>query len=641
MPALRNAFKYRLADRQSLDTGLFLNLYCPILLDQLTPEDFTIPKLLIFRGSPGSGKSSFLRLFQTESLLSLFSRPVQPSDELIAEALQELGVFSENQLHYLGVYVHCDSNLRDLANADLGRSNLKLLNTLLDVKMVLAYLRGLRQMAAAKIIESSFDDVQCVPLPPEETPPPLFASAVSISELEKECGRIEASFATILNRFPGDPLPERITPHSRVFAFTFLAQLIQANEGRRWPRPILLLDDLQDLYNDQREHLRTELLRRSGIPRWVAVRKYVYELEELLPVEGTRDGRELREIDLDQHVQSRFRRFLENVMERRLRSTDALQQFTTQDFRARLSEFPETIQMNRVQNGVNAVLTRLHQLGAISESYSLRDVGEVQIARLLDLELQLILAERKAGRRQAYIFEELSPPEPADSKTELAARLFACRRYALPYYTGFESLSAVANGNVEQFLEVAGIYADKMIFRAELGRTPNISSREQDEIVRESADRYYRRIEQGFPRGYTIRQFVDNLGRFCKAVTSRPNAPIAPGVTGFGLTREQLRDALAINGVDDGIKVFRETLASAVAGNVLWVKKLKQGQAGAEKLVFYLNRLICVQFDLPLHYGGWQRLSIETLVKMMRGPVHAEELGRKWAAQPFESDDLE
>jgi len=72
VPALRNAFKYRLADRQSLDTGLFLHLYCPMLLDQLTADDFTISKLLVLRGSPGSGKSSFLRLFQTESLATLY-----------------------------------------------------------------------------------------------------------------------------------------------------------------------------------------------------------------------------------------------------------------------------------------------------------------------------------------------------------------------------------------------------------------------------------------------------------------------------------------------------------------------------------------------------------------------------------------
>jgi hypothetical protein len=57
--------------------------------------------------------------------------------------------------------------------------------------------------------------------------------------------------------------------------------------------------------------------------------------------------------------------------------------------------------------------------------------------------------------------------------------------------------------------------------------------------------------------------------------------------------------------------------------------------------VFYLNRLLCVKFGLPLNFGGWQRLPIETLIKMMRGAVPAEELGKRWAAQPFESEEPE
>src|SRR5438128_11698456 len=108
-------------------------------------------------------------------------------------------------------------------------------------------------------------------------------------------------------------------------------------------------------------------------------------------------------------------------------------------------------------------------------------------------------------------------------------------------------------------------------------------------------------------------------------------APIAPGVTGFGLTLNQLRDTREIDA--EGVKIFRETLASAVAGKVLFVKKTKQGKPGNENLVFYLNRLLCIHFELPLNYGGWQRLPLETLIKMMRSPVPADEWGKKWNMQ--------
>jgi hypothetical protein len=639
MAALRNAFKYRLADRQSLDTGLFLNLYCPILLDRISPEDFSVGKLLIFRGSPGAGKSSFLRLFQTESLISLCSKRITPADDIVAEGLEELGVLSNGRIRYVGLYVQCDSNLRDLANAEFGRANVKLLNTLLDVRIIMAYLRSLRQLRDAGLLTIDIRDLVFPSLPTEDTPPPLLAQDISFVDLERECSEIEAKFATLLNSFPGDPAPSGIVPHARVFSFPYLAKVIAGVP--ECPNPVLLLDDLQDLYDHQRDHLQAELIRRSSIPRWVAVRKYVFELEQLLPLEGTKDGREVREIDLDQGSSGSFRKFLENVTERRLRLTESLQEYTTQNFRERLLSFPERVTLSKARKGLEQTITQFQILGAIGSAVRLPETSDVPVAQLLDLELQLILAERKAQRDQPYIFEELAPPEPSDSKTEEAARLFAAHRYDLPYYYGFDALTNGANRNVEQFLDIAGAYADKMIFRAELGRPPDLTAKEQEELLRISANRYYDRIEQGYPRGYNIRQFVDNLGRFCQGITYRPNAPIAPGVNGFGLTREQLRNALALDGPDEGIKTFRETLASAVAGNVLSIRKTKQGQAGAQKIVFYLNRLLCVKFGLPLNFGGWQRLPIETLIKMMRGAVPAEELGKRWAAQPFESEEPE
>ena len=639
MTALRNAFRYRLADRPTLDTSLFLNLYCPTLLGQLQAEDLTVPKLVVFSGSPGSGKSSFLRLFQTESLIALFGSQTPASDDVVGAALRELGVFDDGGIRNVGLYIQCDSNLRLLGTSETTRNN-RLLNALFDVRVTSAYLRSMRQLAARELISNDLDNVDLHPLPSEESPAPLFAKARKFVELEAECRRIESDFAALLNSFPGDPIPASITPHSRVFSLAYLAHQIQFYGGR-WPAPLLLLDDFQDLYEDQREHLQSELLRRVAVPRWIAVRKYVFELEHLLPLEGTKQGRDVREIDLDDASLKSFRKFLENVALRRLRLTEALQQvLTIQNFRERLLEPPETMAAQRAMAKATDVIVRLQELGGGKE-LSLPPLKEVPVEVLFDLEKHLILAERKANRRQRYILPELEPPEPADNKTEEAARLFLSMRYDLPYYYGFETLSTAANRNVEQFLDLAADYAEKMIFRSELDRSLDLTAREQHDLLKTSAKRYFLRIEQAFPNGYSIRQLVENLARFCRAVTNRPNAPIAPGVTGFGLTRIQLQDARAVDNPGGGMSVFRQTIASAVAGNVLSIRKVKQGQAGAQKFVFYLNRLLCVYFDLPLGYGGWQPLSIDTIIRMISSPFASEEMGRKWQTQPVESEDNE
>lgn len=640
MPLLRNAFRYRLADRPTLDTSLFLHLYCPALLNRIVPEDLSVPKLVIFSGSPGSGKSSFLRLFQTESLIALHGHRLESTDDVVAEALRELRIFDEDKVRHVGMYIQCDSNLRLLSNALSNNSDHKLLNTLLDIRITLAYLRGLRQLTDANLLSVQLDHVGFEALPSEETPPPLFSVPRSFEDLEQTCTSLEMDFAALLNSFPGDPIPSALVPHSQLYALSYIS--LQLRGGRSsWPIPLLLLDDFQDLYEDQREHLQHELLRRSAVPRWVAVRKQVYELEHLLPLEGTRDGREVREIDLDDSKPAAFRKFLENVTERRVRMTESLQQILSiQNFKDRLKPADEAVGWPKVSARAEETVTKLRGLGA-SENLSLPTGADVSIRFLHDLEKHLILAERKAGRAQRYLLEELEPPEPSDAKTEEAARLFMAERYNLPYYFGFNALSNASNRNVEQFLDIAGSYAEKMIFRAELNRSFDLSAREQDDLLRASAKRYYARIEQGFAHGYTIRQFIDNLGRFCHAVTHRPNAPISPGVTGFGLTREQLRDARSVDGASSGIRLFREALTAAVAGNILSIKKTKQGQPGAEKFVFYLNRLLCIYFDLPLGYGGWQKLPIETIVKMMSAPIAAEDLGKRWQIQQIEPEETE
>jgi hypothetical protein len=98
------------------------------------------------------------------------------------------------------------------------------------------------------------------------------------------------------------------------------------------------------------------------------------------------------------------------------------------------------------------------------------------------------------------------------------------------------------------------------------------------------------------------------------------------------LPREKLRTVLAQRKEDSDVMKLRKVLTSAVAGNVLFVRLTKQGQVGAEKIVFYFNRLLCVKYALPLNTGGWQPLTVDTLVRMMKGPVRAKDWGKRSAS---------
>lgn len=639
MARVRNAFKIRAADAPIIETSQFLQLYCPLLLDQLQRDDLFVPKLIVVRGSPGAGKSSLLRLFEAETLLTVHARRSQPSDQDLVERLIELGILAEAGPRALGIYIQCDSSLRDIANLPPNQPVQRLFNALLDTRIVVLFLRAVRRLANSGCLQLPSDSV-FQPLPSGDAPPQIFAEARSLQELEDTCARVENDFGTLLNSFPDDPLPTSIQPHARIYSLAYLALQLQSAAFAEL-MPVIMLDDVQELYPDQRQHIRAEFMRRSSVPRWLAVRTHVFGLEELISVEGAEHGREYREIPLDEIFQEKpsvFGKFAANVVHRRLQHTDSLQQVTIGDFRNLLQDPVETVTADVAKKAVNAIAKRVAEVRRGTsfqrkvEARREEIQGPVPFADLVQLETEMIGFERQANKGQLSLLPDMEVAGISNGKTAEAARLFASRRSRYPYYWGFDTLSSVASGNVEQLLSTNAALVDRMIYRAELDRDKAISAKEQEDIFKRCADDYYGALEEKHRRGSSIRQFVDNLGLFFEEVTYRPNAPIAPGVNGFGLTRQEIEEAAGPCVATRDAQVFREVLTNAVAGNVLSVRVTKQGQAGAEKIIFYVNRILCVRFRLPLNYGGWQHLPIELLVKMMKEPVALKEMTRRGAA---------
>ncbi len=640
MPRILNAFKVRAADRSVLDVSLFLPLYCPTLLKLLLPDDISAPgKLLVLRGSPGSGKSSLLRLFEPETLLAIHQRRKQTTEQALLDRLTSLGAINDFGPQVIGIYLDCDSSLREISNLPLGEANVKVLNTMLDVRIVSNFLRSIKSMIATELLSPEMEDIQLAPLSPQETPPMIFGKAQTLSSLCYECEQIEADFGTLLNSFPGDPIPSSIQPHARIFAFSFLNQQRQAAGPLGHLVPLVMLDNLHELYFDQRQQILAEFLTRSGLPRWIALRKHVLELEELISLEGMKDDRDFREIDLDGISPATFKNFVADVAKRRLSRSSALQQYSVaSDFRLLLSENDDTYNREKIAKGLDEVAARFRNLNKhLNQQIDLvpaqLSAENVSVKDLIELEGQLIKAERKVRQKQRSLFPETMLLEPLDSKTEGAAGLFAASRFKLPYYHSFDMLAETSNGNVDQFLNISGVMVDKLIFRAELGKEIILSAQDQHDLLREEAQKYCQNLEKRFTHGFSIRQLVENLGLFFNEVTYRVNAPYAPGVNGFGLDRALLRRVLAKRESDDKTALLREVLTIAVAYNIFSVRPTKQGQVGSEKIVFYLNRLLCVKYYLPLGFGGFQVLKIDDVVRMMEGPVPAKEWSRRHGTQ--------
>lgn len=630
MPRVRNAFKIRAADPPLIDTSQFLQLYCPVLLEQFDEEKLFSDRLLVIRGSPGAGKSSFLRLFEASALVAIHTNRDQGSTEDLVQALEKLRALTSDGPKALGLYIHCDGALRDVAHVGTGDKSPFLFNALLDVRITRLFLTALRQLQDARVL-SLGPGFQLSALDASDVVPELFSKRLTLDEMAERCQIIERGFSAALNSFPDDPLPAEIRGHSRLHALSYLERQVRDVPALNNLRPVVMLDDVQDLYPDQRLHLRKELVRRSPIARWLAVRTHVYGLEEVISFQaGDGERGDSQEIDLDGALaqSSLFARFAANIVDRRLRATQFLEAAKLTDFKGYFQELEENLPASSVARVLGNMADEGADLRAgrgvlakIDNALKVVNESPLNFAQLVELQQMLIGARRLSKRAQLPLFPDMEFPQPPDAKTEEAALLFVSKALRVPYYKGFDKFVGASSANVHQLLSNLAPVVDLLVHRAELDQALRISAKEQDAILRKRADDYYNSLVSHHRHGAAILQFVRNLGRFCAAVTYRPNAPIAPGVTGFGINRAQLSSDKARL---DPIKT--QVLTEAVAGNILTVRTIRQGTAGAENEVFYLNRLLCVKFDLPLNYGGWQHVSLSLLDRMMEKQLSTSEM---------------
>src|SRR5205823_5887623 len=121
---------------------------------------------------------------------------------------------------------------------------------------------------------------------------------------------------------------------------------------------------------------------------------------------------------------------------------------------------------------------------------------------------------------------------------------------------------------------------------------------------------------------------LERVGAMCTEATFRPSAPYSPGVTGFAISMADLETLKNGNGPenDAGAKQLMNVLTTALWNNLLQVR-LDYACKNRMWAVFYLNRLLCAHYGLPLQYGGFREKRLaEVKTWMARSAEPAMEL---------------
>jgi hypothetical protein len=624
---VRNPFRIR-ASQRSVSDEEFVKLFGAGALDLLSQIQDPWGGLVFLRSAPGGGKTTFLRLL-TPRPLELTDQLAEANQQVRAtrDALRAAGALGDLGPDLLGAMVVFTNEYKELAEFDRANS---LFRELVNSRIVIATLRAVLQRAG-RAFPGDLHRISFEWQPESGATIPAKADG---QQLFDWASQVEHGFYERMDEL-GEPEPYK-GGHARLDGLRWFAQSqILDPRGIVNAKRVLLLDELQTLAASQRNGLIefvTGAREQCGI--WIAERLEALTHRDLLS-EGALEERDYQcIIQLERQwsgARTRsFGKFVESIAYLRAAKAEGFEDRDLFSLIAEKDELPEW--ERRFDEASAAVEGRIVQANGRGNRYNLwlsaaRAHAGDPVERALNWRMAEVLVARDQERSQhSFDFDALSTEEldKRGKGIERAAEHFLRTEMGAPVYFGRETLAQVSSSNVDQYLEVAGELFEEISAKVRYRRDKPmpLSPERQDALIRQVARTRWEGLMRRLPRGYEARRLLEAIGTFCRRETFRPTAPYAPGVTGIALTMNERR--LLIDSPDEEITQLiglRDVLTSLVAHNLL-VPRLDHQNNGRDYVVFYLNRLLCVHFDLPLGSGGWRSRPLRELARWLEaGPI--------------------
>ena len=633
MRSYRNPFRTRTSEHQQ-QQGLqrFLKTYGADVLDLMPEELWDRP--VVIRSAPGGGKTSLLRAFTVESLTAIANRPDE--FEELNERMVDIGAI-DGQPVVLAAYLGLSQGYRDLM--DLGVDP--------EIRRKL-FFRFIDSQIIRRICESALTlggmtfprDLQSLQFHPTTSGEEAFTrlGGTNGEQLWTSSRHSEREIRNMLDSV----LPiswEGIQGHGSLYSLEALSEAeLSVGGSTLMVRPLVMFDDGQELAEEQRRDLLDGLTSRDlKIARWYTERYSALQPDEVIgdgepgrghiivPLEararsmgGTiRRGRRLRSYEL----------MLLDVANKRARKP--LEDYGDET-ESSFSEFLDHEESSgaldlRAEEVVPTLRQRVLALAGGSDRY-IEWIADAEglfgyAAAIRWRELEIVIT-RDRDRVQLELVElPLSEKElraQSASSIRESAALFLRQELRLPYYFGSRKSALIASQNVEQFLLLSGNLFEEMLVLLTLNQRPSLDAVSQDRIARATSETFWRAIPQRRSFGRDIQHLLLRIGNLAHRDTYRPKAPYAPGVTGTALSmrdRDRLLNPDVRSRIPGGEALFR-ALAGAIGHNLL-TADLDRSVKNKLWMVLYLNRMLCVKFNLPLGYGGFRERSLEEMCSWM------------------------
>jgi len=623
----RNPFRLRRAESIDTETA-FLTLFEPGILEVMPTTGFW-ETVHILRSAAGGGKTSLIRLFTPETLLTLCAKRTDERIKELHQRIKDLGAVDDIGPTVLGVMLMCGPGYSMLHDLDLDQTRKdRLFFGLLNARIVLAVLRGALLLKGLDYP----DGLERVRINPLSAGSGIVGLALPCSgrvlhdwaeqREAKLCDTLDSLGPLNVDSLPGD--------ESLLSLSLIRPENILVDEKPVAERVVLMMDDIHKLTGRQRTLLvQTVIDARSPVGVWIAERFEALSTQEMLS-SGAQQGRDYEHaIEIESYWRQKPEKFEKLAMKVADRRVQAAPDTEIDSFRSCLQDALDLPEWNDTFYSISDTVSerirdRVQKQPRFQEWIAAREKEDgTPRERAIAWRALEILIERELNRKQKMLFDtdpldEDDLNQRDDSSVNNAAELFLAKEFDLPYYYGPDRISRLASLNIQQFLGLAGEVFEESA-AAELLRKPtSLPPRRQHALMKKTAKSVWEEIPKRVRHGRELRRFLESVGKFAHWYTYRPTAPNDPGVSGTAIRMSE-RALL----VDDDYRKnkeevcrFADILASALAHNLL-VAQLDYNCKREKWMVLNLNRLLCVHFDLPLNYGLYKERPLATLCQWM------------------------
>lgn len=585
-------------------------------------------RLVLLRGTPGSGKTTLARLFEFPTLCTLLRNQSFAGHKDLHAALSACEAIQDERPKVLGCRLPLETDYRDFWEfpySDELKANL--MTALLQARTVLGWFRHLR---AAGI---SPEKVRLV------TRPEAHGVLDTIGGMEGE--QVRSRAATVENAIykvmtalvapPESQLPpEAVAPYR---PFDIINQIQVPGEtlgitGFLDLVPLAIFDDAHILHPVQFGALERFLVRRElRVARWMIARFDILLPQEALAaaIDDPSDGASFPGVTAQRDTtvillqssgnrraeRTRFRNMAKDMAGRYLRRMPLLYERGLTVLGNLLGDSNVTItpgKMKELKEKLDAAQRRLHvsdsQRKAFREQINVYWKKNTTLAEDVVLRMLLVMMHRYDIRRVRLAPSLFGNQEESEDEASVAvaandsvyeAALFQlfhdCDR---PYYYGIDDICDASSENAEQFLQLGAVLVEAVATQIARVKPPTLAPAMQHGLLRERSGKII--DAWNFPHDEAIRRLVKEIASRCLKKSLEPNDAVIANA--FGIPQVEF-DTLAVNHPD-----LARVLQFAVAYNAITLVP-HHSCKHKEWCLLELGGIVLLKYGLTLKRGGF------------------------------------